>query len=228
MRARWQGELRGAAESSELGIEVLRKLGHGHVELGFADRGRGRGVTSVLQARGEGRGLGQYARMIFFPILGNFLEQSGEARTAPAVLRREIGAGKERFLIGGEEHGHGPATLIPVQRQRGLHVDLIKIGPLFAIDFDADEMLIHDPGDRLVLKRFPLHDMTPMAGGIADREENRPLQFRGLRQRFRSPGIPIHRVIGVLQEIGTSLLYEAIRLAAGGCAGHARTVSRTD
>ena len=185
-------------------------------------------MTSVLQARGEGRGLGQYARMIFFPILGNFLEQGGEARTAPSILRRKISPGKKRFLIGSQEHGHGPATLIPVQRQRGLHVDLIKIGPLFAIDFDADEMLIHDPGDRLVLKRFPLHDMTPMAGGIADGEQNRSIQLRRLGQGLRSPGIPIHRVIGMLQEIGTGLLYEAIRLAAGGCAGHARTVSRTD
>jgi hypothetical protein len=52
--------------------------------------------------------------------------------------------------------------------------------------------------------------------------------FAACGQGLRPPGIPIHRVIGMLQEIGTSLLYEAIRLAAGGCAGHARTVSRTD
>jgi hypothetical protein len=56
----------------------------------------------------------------------------------------------------------------------------------------------------------------------------RSIQLRRLGQGLRPPGIPIHRVIGMLQEIGTGLLYEAIRLAAGGCAGHARTVSRTD
>ena len=47
---------------------------------------------------------------------------------------------KNGSLVRREEHSHRPAALTTVQRHRRLHVDLVEIRPLFAIDLDTDEM----------------------------------------------------------------------------------------
>jgi len=56
--------------------------------------------------------------------------------------------------------------------------------------------------------------MTPVTGGITDREKNWRVAALGLRQRFGSPGPPIDRVVLVLQEIGTCLGGETIAALA--------------
>src|SRR5262249_34949745 len=57
-----------------------------------------------------------------------------------------------------------------------------------------------------------LHNMAPMAGGIADAEKNRPVELARSRQRVGTPRVPIHRIMGMLAEIGTCLINEAIGL----------------
>ncbi len=49
----------------------------------------------------------------------------------------------------------------------------VEVGTLLAIDLDRHEVGVEVGGRRLVLERLPLHDVTPMAGGIADGEEDR-------------------------------------------------------
>ena len=97
-----------------------------------------------------------------------------------------------------------------VHGDRRGHVDLIEIGPLLAIDLDTDKPPIHERRNRLVLEGFPFHDMTPMAGGIADREQDRTILFFGGLQGFRSPGVPLHGVVGMLQQVGTRFMNESI------------------
>src|SRR5262249_29001613 len=48
-----------------------------------------------------------------------------------------------------------------------------------------------------------------VAGGIADREQDRPVGALGLGQRLFAPRPPVHRVVGVLQQIGAGLVAEA-------------------
>ena len=52
--------------------------------------------------------------------------------------------------------------------------------------------------------------MAPVAGGIADAQENRFALAAGLDKGFVLPWIPIHRVIGMLQQIGALLFNQAI------------------
>ena len=52
--------------------------------------------------------------------------------------------------------------------------------------------------------------MAPMAGGIANREEDRSLSLLRERKCFGSPRIPIHRIVRVLKEVGTFFLEQAI------------------
>ena len=52
--------------------------------------------------------------------------------------------------------------------------------------------------------------MTPVAGGVADGEENQPILLSGSFERFITPGIPINRVFQVLQQAGAFLILEVI------------------
>ena len=90
------------------------------------------------------------------------------------------------------------------------HVDLIDIRPLLAIDFDVDEELVHDPRGRVVLETFMRHDVAPVAGRIADREQDRFVGLLGFGERLRSPRPPIDRIVLVLQQIRARLLGETI------------------
>ena len=93
---------------------------------------------------------------------------------------------------------------------RGRHVDVVEIGPLLAIDLDRHEVAVHEGGDRLVLERLALHDVAPVAGRVADGEEDRLVLGPGALEGFLAPGIPVHRVVGVLEEVRARGLGEAI------------------
>ena len=137
-------------------------------------------------------------------LVGHRFQQPGKSGHVEAVHRREIGAAVEGASVRGEEHGHGPAAAAGQHLDR-LHVDGIQIGALFTVNFDADEMLVHQRGDGLVLEGLPLHDVAPMAGRIADAEQDGFIFVFGPLQGFLSPRIPVHGVVGVLQEIGAGL-----------------------
>ncbi len=147
------------------------------------------------------------------------LQQPREGGHAVAVHRREVGAAVERHAVGREEHGHRPAA--PAGHGlHGLHVDLVHVGPLLAIHLDVDEEPVHERGDLVVLERLALHDVTPVAGRVAHREQHRPVLARGPLEGLRAPRVPVHRVVGVLEQVRAGLGGEAIRGAGRG--GHAR------
>ena len=67
--------------------------------------------------------------------------------------------------------------------------------------------------------------MTPVTGGIPDREEDGTvLPFRCL-QGLWSPGVPVDRVRGMLEEIGTGFVDEAIRSCGARWSLHGPTVA---
>ena len=49
-----------------------------------------------------------------------------------------------------------------------------------------------------------------MAGAVADAQQDRFVLIARFGQRFRSPWIPVHRIIRMLQQVRTGLLGEAI------------------
>ena len=69
---------------------------------------------------------------------------------------------------------------------------------------------------RLVLERLALHDVAPVAGRVADRQEDRAVVRLRAGQRLRAPRVPVDRVVRVLEQVGAGLLGQAI--------GHARMV----
>ncbi len=140
---------------------------------------------------------------------GDLAQHLGEAGPAVAGRRREVGAAPERPCVAVEEHGERPAALL-AQRMQGAHVDGVDVGALLAVDLDVDEELVHDAGDGRILEALVRHDVAPVAGGVADREQDGFARLLGLGQRLGPPGPPVHGVVLVLEQVGAGLAGQAI------------------
>ncbi len=134
----------------------------------------------------------------------DLLQHMHEGRAAVARLLRKIRAAPEGLGVGGEEHGERPAALLAKLVQRR-HVDRIDVGALLAVDLDVDEEVVHHGGGLAILEALMRHDVAPMAGGVADREQDRLLGPLGFGERLRPPRPPIDRVLLMLEEIRARL-----------------------
>ncbi len=127
---------------------------------------------------------------------------------------REICPRMEGPPVGQQENRVRPSRMALLQLGRS-DVDLIEIRPLLAVDLDRDEVGVQDLRHRFVVEALLLHHMAPVAGRIADREEDRPVERRRLGQRLGAPGAPIDRIMGVLDQIGRGLQDQPIDIARG-------------
>ena len=130
-------------------------------------------------------------------------------------LGREVGAAVEGDAVGVAEGRQRPAAPAghPLQR---LHVDGVDVGSFLAVDLDRDEVLVHVGGGLGVGERLSLHDVAPVAGRVADREQDRDVALAGGCLRLFAPGSPVDRVVLVLEEVGRGLAGESV--------GHRRAV----
>ena len=133
-----------------------------------------------------------------------------EPRHAARALRRPIRAAIKRLQLGRQKHAHRPAA-VPREHLHRVHVNLIEVRPLLAIDFDRHEVLIEHASDRFVLKALVLHHVAPVTGRVPDRKKDRLVLAPRLLDRLFAPRIPIHRIVLVLQQIRARFLGEAIR-----------------
>jgi len=130
-------------------------------------------------------------------IVGNCDENFWKTRHPHPVFWREVSPRMERNVVWSQKDGHRPSATSGNHLNR-IHIDFIEIRSHFAVYFDIDEPLIHDLGDRLILKRLLLHHMAPVAGGVANAEEDGLILLLRPVQGLFSPRIPIHRVVGML------------------------------
>ena len=122
---------------------------------------------------------------------------------------REIRAAPERLAVRCQEHGQRPAPLLAQKLQRVL-IDGVDIGAFLAVDLHVDIKLVHLRCDGIFLEAFMRHDVAPVTGRVADREQDGlVLRLRRL-DRFGSPAVPVHRIFGMLEEIRTGFFGEAI------------------
>ena len=139
-------------------------------------------------------------------------------------VRRFLGvvrAGVERTSLRREEGGERPPP-VPVHRLHGIHVDAVEVGPFLAVDLDRDEPLVHQRGRLVILERFALHHVTPVARGVPDRQEDRHVAVARRSEGRFAPRVPVDGVVRVLQEVRARLAYEPVR----GAIGHAHSLSR--
>ena len=212
----------------QLEIEGLRELGRaaeasvGSVG-GLEERGSGSGaylcgrLGQVLAGQFDSQVevFGEFRRLLFDLVAllaegsGDALEDVGPAGHAGSSLGRKVGAAEERPAVGGAEDVERPAA-VTVQHLLGVHVDFVDVGSFLAVDLDADDEIVLQSGDRLVLEGFALHDVAPVAGGVADADQDGFVFGAGAGPGFLAPGEPVHGVIGVLEEIGRGFGGESI------------------
>ena len=109
-------------------------------------------------------GLGHDPGLILGPQFTESLEHRHEPRPLSLILRGEVGSPEERLQVRGQEHIERPTSTLSEHCLETRHVDLVHIRALFPVQFNADEMLVQEGGNLLVLKRLPLHHMAPMTG----------------------------------------------------------------
>ncbi len=117
-------------------------------------------------------------------VLGHARQQRAEARHAEARLGRKVRATEEGpLVVMRQEHGQRPAaTAAREQLVRDL-VDAVDVGPLLAVHLDVDEQLVHHRRGGRILEGFMRHHMAPVAGRVADRQQDR--LAAGVRRRRR-------------------------------------------
>ena len=147
-------------------------------------RGQRRLLVQVLAQRRRRPGRTSSPR--FVPGVGQRLEHLPERRLPVPRLVREVGAGEERVAVVVEHAGHRPAA-VPGHRRGRLHVDRVDVGPLLAVDLDADEVLVEVRRRRLVLERLVRHHVAPVAGGVPDAQQHRHVAPPGLLERRPAP-----------------------------------------
>ena len=132
-----------------------------------------------------------------------------EARQAVAIVRREVRAAEERLQLRGEEYVQRPSPAAGHRLHRA-HVQLVDVGPLLAVDLDRHVVRVEELGDRRILEGLALHHVAPVAGGVADREEDRPVELARALERFTPPWIPVDRVVSVLEQVRARLGRESV------------------
>jgi hypothetical protein len=143
--------------------------------------------------------------------LGDRHDDLRPGRHALARLRREVRAGVERRALGCEEGVERPAAAAR-ERLDGVHVDRVDVRALLAVDLDADIALVHQGRDLRVLEGLALHHVAPVAGGVADRDEDRLALGARAGERLLAPRVPVDGVVLVLEEVGRRLLGESIHI----------------
>ena len=80
----------------------------------------------------------------------------------------------------------------------------------------AHVLLVEQPGDGRVLEALPLHDVAPVAGGVADAQEDRPAGAPGLGEGLGAPRPPVDGILAVGAQVGTVGRGEAVAEGPGG------------
>jgi hypothetical protein len=124
---------------------------------------------------------------------------------------RKVGAAEEGHQgIRVEKSGQGPAATLLIEELMGKLVNPVQVRTFLPVYLDVDEVGVHDCRRIRILERLVGHDMAPVAGGVAHRQQDRPARFPGQGDGLVVPGLPCHRVAGMLQQIGAGGGGEAI------------------
>ena len=201
-------------------LRRFSKTAEPHVDDVEQSPGRGvrdvvRDVTVSLSGREFRQRFGEGRTIVFNPVgliaVGRLhhLQHFGESRSTELRHRGKVGAAPERFSVGCQEHGERPPPLLAEQLQ-GRLVDGVDVRPFLPVDLDVDEEIIHHAGNRFVLEALMGHDVAPVAGGVADRKQDRPVVFPGMLQDILAPRLPVDGVVPVLMEIGTGFPVEVV------------------
>ena len=129
------------------------------------------------------------------------LEDLIEARHPVLRGRGIVGPSKDGLSLRRQDDGHRPTPIAPVEGLNHRHVNLVDVGALLSVHLDADVMLVQIVCDSCVFEGFMGHDVTPVAGGIANAEQDGFIVRLCRLKSFCTPRVPVNGMVGVLTEI---------------------------
>ncbi len=199
-------------EAAEEDVEALRDAHRGAVEHVGADGPAHVALPKIAELGHHVlRDGGDLRRLVAHGAQDVVDDRAERRRLAGALLLREVGADEERDFLRRQEGAQRPAARMAQDIGSGL-VALVDVGALLAVDQDVDEVLVEDARDRRIVEALFGHHRAPMAGAVADGEEDRLVLRRRQGQRFRPPGIPVDQIVLVGEQVGAGLLREAVHL----------------
>ncbi len=202
-------EFRGRPETAVAAVEACGDVVIGAVQHAYARLLGGRVLERFAELRGEAFGRGGDLPGLLRPQRLDPFAELDQAAAAEAVAFGDIGRGEERFPVGGHENAERPAAAAG-HHLAGGHVHGVDVGALLAVDLDADEGVVQVAGGFVVFEGFLLHHVAPVAGGVADGQEDGLVLRLGRGEGGLAPGVPLDRVVGVLQQIGAFFVDQAV------------------
>src|SRR4051812_10644645 len=139
----------------------------------------------------------------------NSMEQFSPAHAVEGPYWRIISAPVEWLTVRRQEHIQRPATAT-TDCLYCIHIYMIKIRPFFSVYLYIDEIFVHQGSRFFFFKTFTFHYMAPVAGRITNTHQYRLVLRFCFLQCLLTPGIPIYRVMRMLQQVRTSFINEAI------------------
>ena len=198
---RHHGEFRPHREAAPCLVVAFTILGAGLFKERKIEGVAGRSAHHVGEFDRDAQGGGLDLGALFHP----GLVQLGGDQLDPGTPRdgflREISAREKGMFVRRQHHRHGPAAAAG-HRLGHLHVDLVDIGTLLPVDLDRKEARVDDRRDLGILEGLVFHHVAPVAGGVADAEEDRLALLLRLGKGRLSPRPPVDRIARVLQQIG--------------------------
>ena len=131
----------------------------------------------------------------------HLLQQLHKAPAALPAPGGQVRPGPEGLLVRRHEDGQRPPPGAG-EGLTGVHIHRIHIGPLLPVYLDADKGPVEDLCHFGVPEGLPAHDVAPVAGGVADGEKDGLILPGGGEKCLLPPGIPVDRVIRVLEQVG--------------------------
>ena len=211
-------ELRCTAEPAPRRIVGIEERRGGGIELVG-----GQGLRGRLGGKSTRHGIGHFGQPAVHPgrHLVDFVaavrpgrrygrEHLRECGQVSSRRGREIGAGVEGAAARGGEDRHRPAALSGHRLQR-VHVIGVDVRQFLAVDLHGHEPVVHQRRDCFVLEGFVRHDMAPVAGGVADRDEEGDVTAGRLGEGFLRPHPPVHGIVRVRAQVGAGRVGEFVR-----------------
>jgi len=146
----------------------------------------------------------------------NVAQQVPECGEAVAWLIGKIGPNEKRGLVlRGQEDRQRPASRSLSQQLMGRLIDLVQVRPLLPVHLDIDVELIHQLCGLRIIERLMGHHVTPVAGRVANGEQDRAPRTPGQGEGLLAPLVPVDRIVSVLQQVGAGCLCEMVFFHAG-------------
>lgn len=90
------------------------------------------------------------------------------------------------------------------------HIYAVYVRALLLVHLDGDEIPVQNVRRLRVLKALVRHDVAPVAGAVADAQKDGLVLVPGFLKGLAAPGVPVHGIFRVLQEIGAGLAGQVV------------------